>query len=298
MTELAAQLRAAHERFGIAVAPHRPALHRYCARMTGSVFDGEDVVQDVLAHAFQRLALEADEVALRPLLFTIAHHRCVDLLRRRAAVAFDELDDAAAAPTDVAVDDRDLARRAFTRLVLALPPRERTAVILKEVLDHSLDDIAGVLDTSVGAVKAALHRGRAKLAAASLESLAAPSSPAVTPPTQALYVEAFNRRDWPALLGLLAHDVRVELVGHVHRRGHDDIARNYLGTYDKAAFEWRVQEATVDGERVLVCRRRDGDAWTTRHAIRLRWQDGRVEYVRDYAHVAYLLGDADVVVAP
>src|SRR5881296_3491619 len=61
----------------------RPALHRYCARMTGSVVDGEDVVQEALFQAYRKLDTFDDDRPLAPWLFRIAHNRCIDFMRRR-----------------------------------------------------------------------------------------------------------------------------------------------------------------------------------------------------------------------
>src|SRR6266849_2153805 len=64
------------------VAEVRPELHRYCARMAGSVFDGEDIVQDTLAKAYFALSEQSEPPPLRPLLFRIAHNTAMDFLRR------------------------------------------------------------------------------------------------------------------------------------------------------------------------------------------------------------------------
>src|SRR5258708_11754978 len=61
----------------------RPSLHRYCARMTGSVMDGEDVVQEALFEAYRKLDQFDDRRPLKPWLFRIAHNRCIDFLRKR-----------------------------------------------------------------------------------------------------------------------------------------------------------------------------------------------------------------------
>src|SRR3954449_801177 len=65
------------------IANLRPSLHRYCSRMTGSVFDGEDVVQEALFQAYRMLDGFDDSRPLAPWLFRIAHNRCIDFLRRR-----------------------------------------------------------------------------------------------------------------------------------------------------------------------------------------------------------------------
>src|SRR6266436_4593025 len=61
----------------------RPRLHRYCSRMTGSVLDGEDIVQDALFHAYRKLDTFDDDRPLAPWLFRIAHNQSIDFLRRR-----------------------------------------------------------------------------------------------------------------------------------------------------------------------------------------------------------------------
>src|SRR5215469_9891889 len=61
----------------------RPSLHRYCARMTGSVMDGEDVAQEALFEAYRKLDKFDDSRPLKPWLFRIAHNRCIDFLRER-----------------------------------------------------------------------------------------------------------------------------------------------------------------------------------------------------------------------
>src|SRR5262247_75029 len=66
-----------------AITNLRPGLHRYCSRMTGSVLDGEDVVQETLFQAYRKLDTFNDARPLKPWLFQIAHNRCIDFLRRR-----------------------------------------------------------------------------------------------------------------------------------------------------------------------------------------------------------------------
>src|ERR1051326_615233 len=124
-----------------AISTLRPALHRYCARMTGSVMDGEDVVQEALFEAYRKLDLFDQNRPLSPWLFRIAHNRCIDFLRRRGVREEAEL--AAMEPDLVAPPDPtgpDLGR-AVERLVLTLPPKERACVLLKDVFDYSLEEI-------------------------------------------------------------------------------------------------------------------------------------------------------------
>src|SRR5258708_7377222 len=148
------------------IAQLRPRLHRYCSRMTGSVLDGEDLVQDAMFEAYRKLDQFDDSRPLAPWLFHIAHNRCIDFLRRR--VARDVAEANAAVPDSVpaAVPASLGIRPAIERLVLMLPPKERACVLLKEVFDYSLEEISELLGSTIGGVKAALNRGRRKLAAA------------------------------------------------------------------------------------------------------------------------------------
>src|SRR5260221_11815542 len=142
----------------------RPKLHRYCARLTGSVIDGEDVVQEALVKAIE--AFERSPAIANPegWLFRIVHNAALDFLRRharwevaRAAEDFEMIVD----PRDT-IRDRQIAA-ASLRTFMRLPVAHRSTVILMDVLEYSLREISEILEISVPAVKAALHRGRTRL---------------------------------------------------------------------------------------------------------------------------------------
>src|SRR6184192_3648290 len=118
----------------------RPSLHHYCSRMTGSVMDGEDVVQEALFEAYRKLEQFDQSRPLAPWLFRIAHNRCIDFLRRRGVR--EDAEEGAATPDSVApVDPPGPALGcAVERLVSILPPMERACVLLKDVFDYSLED--------------------------------------------------------------------------------------------------------------------------------------------------------------
>src|ERR1041385_248701 len=131
-------------RFLALVAGLRPELHRYCARMTGSIADGEDIVQETLARAYYLLPEYQTTPALRPWLFRIAHNRALDHLRRYDQRMGQPLDASAEAEGSGDADPEDeLAREhalhaAVSRFV-ELAPAQRSCVILKDVLGHSLE---------------------------------------------------------------------------------------------------------------------------------------------------------------
>src|SRR4051812_23583183 len=140
----------------------RPELHRYCARLTGSVIDGEDIVQDALAKAFYALALSLEPPPLRPWLFKIAHNAALDFLKSHGRKLTDPRAELADVPDVDESPDPFVTRLALAHF-LELPVIQRSAVILKDVLGHSLEETAETMETTVMAVKAALVRGRARL---------------------------------------------------------------------------------------------------------------------------------------
>ncbi|HZS57946.1 MAG TPA: sigma-70 family RNA polymerase sigma factor [Gemmatimonadaceae bacterium] len=263
----------------------RPKLHRFCSRMVGSVLDGEDLVQETLTEAFLHVSSLRDATRLEPWLFRIAHHKCVDFIRRaRRFVALppDEADAIAGVTAPDEPIDEPLAM-----LVGTLPPKERASVLLKDVLDYPLDQVAEIIDSTVGGVKAALHRGRAKLRASNPE---APTI-ALDDAQRALldaYVDRFNRQDWDGLRDLIQADARLEIVGAAAGTMLD-VGRNYFSNYLALPYEWRLAVSVVDGELVTVHERRVDGHWHAQSAVRLWWQNGKVVRIRDYVHVDYLL---------
>jgi RNA polymerase sigma-70 factor (ECF subfamily) len=145
------------------VSGARAQLHRYCTRMTGSRLGGEDLKQETLFDADTKIET-LDDVSRKPWLFRRAHNRCIDFLRRRHARERAETtysDDIGVVAAEPAATD---GRRAIERLVGRLPPMERACVLLKDVFDYSLEETAELVDATVGGVKFALSRARAKLA--------------------------------------------------------------------------------------------------------------------------------------
>lgn len=118
----------------------RPRLHRYCARMTGSAVSGEDVLQDALVKALHARSQGAEVDNLDGWLFRIAHNASLDFLRGRTRATVVALtEDMEAAP----MPEADIVVIGF-RTFLRLPELQRCAVILKDVLGHSVEEIAGI----------------------------------------------------------------------------------------------------------------------------------------------------------
>lgn len=289
---LAPSMAAAQQQFMVLVGALRPELHRYCGRLTGSVFDGEDIVQETLAKAHYALGQMHEPPALKPWLFRIAHNTAMDFLRRheRKHVELVPEPPERAELEETGVDPA-LVEAALTTFV-ELPPSQRSALILKDVLGHSLQEIAATLGISVVAVKAALSRARASLSA---KASAAPVGPTRAHSDQERadlqrYVDLFNLRDWDGLRGLLREQAQLDLVS----RGRRSVAE--AGYYDRYAEvtqheALRAEVGWVDGE--LVVAMFDPAAGVTpRYFLRLEWSQGRVVLIRDFRYVPYIANDA------
>lgn len=272
---------ASHE-FHQLVATVRPELHRYCARLTGSIIDGEDIVQEALARAFYALSMRTDVPPLRPWLFRIAHNAAIDHLRCRQREPLS--DDDAVELADVGPDP-ETTRRALGGF-LVLPVRQRSAVILKDVLGLSLDEIAEAIDSTVPAVKAALVRGRTALRAQAVAPAEAPAAIASSDERALLarYVALFNARDWPALQQLLADDVRLEVIAQARREGR--AVGEYFGRYSKITG-LRAEVGEVEG-RLAMLVFAPVDRPRPSYFVLFAWRDGQVTSIRDYRHVGYV----------
>jgi RNA polymerase sigma-70 factor (ECF subfamily) len=287
----AAKARASFERL---LAELRPKLHRYCARMTGSVIDGEDVVQDAMLKALAAFG-EADALANpEGWLFRIAHNTALDHLRRRArqaAIRSDEDPDMLVDPTPA--EDR-LAAAASMRTFMRLPVAQRSSIILMDVLGYSLDEIGGVTALSIPAIKASLHRGRARLRELAQEPDDSPL-PVLDEPERsrlAAYVERFNARDFDAVRDMLADEVRLELVNRTRLNGRREV-NTYFGNYGKN-HDWHFVAGFVDRRPAILVRRPDDPARPA-YFVLLEWAGDTVVTIRDFRHARYATDGAEMI---
>lgn len=284
-------------RFLELVADLRPELHRYCARMTGSVADGEDIVQDTLARAYYLLPEMTELPPLRPWLFRIAHNRALDYLKRYETrmsepleVVLESARDPAPDPGD-AIAHEQAVHAALSRFV-ELAPAQRSCVILKDVLDHSLEEIGALLQLTLPAVKAALHRGRLRLR----ELAGAPAAAAPlrrTSPALARFVTLFSERNWDAVRALLAEDVQLDVVSRAQRAGR--AVNDYFTNYARIP-QWLLAPAWLDGREVIAVFTAAGEA-RPGYFIELTVAQGTIRHIRDFYHVPYILQDAQITLA-
>jgi RNA polymerase sigma-70 factor (ECF subfamily) len=299
MSELAGTVKKSWQSFLEVYEPLRPELYRYCRYLTRSPWDAEDLVQDTLARAFATLGcLFQPPPNPRAWMFRVASNLWIDRARRARELPA-ELPEGAAPPEPRA--DRD----ALGTLVARLSPQERAAVVLKDVFDLTLEEVAEALSTTVGSVKTSLHRGRGKLTEVSAEAPVEAAARAA-PSARVLdaFCDAFNARDLERLTALLLGTSVVELVGVVTEYGPEAARDPETGSFagflspitsneggagiDPAWLEGyegelpRVEIREHRGEPILLYwySHRGGDA--VRTVARVGTEDERLARLRNY----------------
>ncbi len=225
---------------------HRSELTAYCYRMLGSPFDAEDAVQDTLVRAWRNIERFEGRAALRSWLYKIATNVCLDMLKagqRRArpmdlGPAQEPLFENLNVPTEVtwiepmpdpadAAVEHETIRLAFVAALQHLPPRQRAALILCEVLRWQATEAAELLDTSVASVNSALQRARATLADANVREV---DTAGVDAALLERYVAAFEAYDIDLLTELLREDAIQSMPPFdLWLAGRDDIFTWWFG---------------------------------------------------------------------
>ncbi len=225
-----------------AVKRHRRELHRHCYRMSGSLEDAEDLVQETLLKAWRARKDFQGRSTFRAWLYQIATNACLDFLARRPVRLlppdFGPVADPAADPPDPVeapwldpypgrlfgeasasgepaeiAEGKETIELAFLAAIQYLPPRRRAVVILRDVLDWSAKDSAAVLSMSVNSVNSTLQRARdalrERLGPRRLDWERPPEAGAEELALLRRYMEAHENGDTGALAGLLREDARI-----------------------------------------------------------------------------------------
>jgi RNA polymerase sigma-70 factor, ECF subfamily len=276
----------ARRQFQDATEPYREDLWRHCRWLTGDPWDAEDLVQDTLLNAFANLSRRWFELkSMRAWLLRIATNRWIDRCRQRVPETFAELPEHIAPPEVDRVEFREAAE-----ILLALPPRERAVVALVDGLGMSAPEAAECMVTSEGAIRAALHRGRARLHERRSMSKAATPPANVDAEVLEAFCRAFNARDLTAIRQLLLPKAHAEVLGLVRE---DDRGEIMDGSIEHTATEQGRPTAEVvalDGEALVVLTYHEDDGRPlVRDVLRFRTVDGKIAGMVYYYFTPQLL---------
>lgn len=263
----------------------RPRLHRYCARMTGSAVSGEDVLHDALVKALHARAQGASVDNVEGWLFRIAHNASLDFLREKSRNTFVPLtDDIEAAP----IPEADIVAISF-QTFLRLPELQRCAVILKDVLGHSVEEIASIAGCSPAAAKSALQRGRVALRqlAQAPEDIRLPPMSDADRRKIAAYVQLFQSGDFDAIRAMLADDVKLDLVNRLQMEGRDRIGL-YFTRYAEVT-KWRFALGAIEGQPAMLVFDSTGSMERPAHFVLVDWSESRISAIRDFLFAPYVL---------
>jgi RNA polymerase sigma-70 factor (ECF subfamily) len=273
----------------------RPTLHRYCARMTGSTVDGEDVVQDAMLKALTARGSVGPLDNPEGWLFRIAHNAALDFLRRRQRTAQLGTEEELAMVAAPDKPDPDIAATSL-RTFLRLPALQRSTVILKDVLGHSLEEISAITGATEAAAKSALQRGRVRLRelAAEPDDVELPVLSEAIRARLVAYVEGFKVGDFDAVRAMLADDVKLDLVAtSFQKRGKGEVGQ-YYGAYEAAGAKWAFAAAVVDGRAAMVVYDRAVSLDAPAYFVVLDFDGGRVSCIHDFLYARYAMECATV----
>ena len=280
MTDTVARARAGDEQaFRRLTDPYRRELHVHCYRMLGSVADADEALQDTVLSAWRGLPDFEERSSVRTWLYRIATNRCLNARRgarrrpaepvppfeppeptRRGEVTWLQPYPDALLPEATTVR-RETIELAFIAGVQRLPRRQAAVLVLRDALAFSTDEVAALLGTSPTAVKAALQRARATLAAG--RPGAGPPDAPPPPPAGSeaerrvarRFADAFATGDVDGVVALLTDDAWLAMPP----APHEYVGRDAIAAFLRVSAAWRgdrrvVMEPTrANGQPAFLC---------------------------------------------
>jgi RNA polymerase sigma-70 factor (ECF subfamily) len=294
---LRVETRAAWHRYLDLLVAFRPQLHAYCRKLTGNIWDGEDLLHDTLLKGFASMGLTTTPIENpRGYLTRIATNLWIDMQRRREsearALALESVE-----TEQPRITDRKGALHAGARLLETLAPQEQAAVVLKDVLDMNLKEIAEILLTTEGAVKAALHRGRERLK----------TEPRIarrhaSPELVERFANLLNASDLQGLIALMLDGGRVEMSSTLVEHGRDEYTRKGSWLWqavnvhpdmpaDERPPKWINEITLFHGEPVVLSFMPPPFKRTLQSVTRLEEAEGKIARIRSYCFSPETVGE-------
>jgi RNA polymerase sigma-70 factor (ECF subfamily) len=258
-------------------APHRRLLHVHCYRILGSLHDADDALQETMLRAWRGIDRFEPRAPLRAWLYRLATNVCLRMLEQRGRQAspdlhlepyperlLEELPSAEPGPEAV-VEGRESIGLAFVTAMQLLPPRQRVAVVLRDVLGWSAREVADLLGGSVASVNSALQRGRERLELERREGTItrahAPDDAATEARLMASFQEAWERVDIPGLVGLLSEDALLTMPPEAARIAGGAAIGGFFGTVplDGDLTRIRLLPARANGQPALAAYAQEED---------------------------------------
>ena len=263
--------------------------------MSGSTIDGEDIVQETIVRALDALPSMGAINNPGGWLFRIAYNASLDFLRRRKREPLVKDDDVSEIAEEVPEVDSDIAE-ASLRTFLRLAALQRSAVILKDVLGHSVEEVAAITGVSAMAAKSALQRGRVRLRELALEpqDVMLPMLSDVLRARLSAYVEGFRTGDFDAVRAMLAEEVQLDLVDKLQRRGRREVGE-YLGRY-AAAVQWEYAAGVVEGRAAMLVYDKNVSLESPAYFVVLTFEDGMVASIRDFLFARHAMDGVEMMV--
>ncbi|MBV1907751.1 MAG: RNA polymerase sigma factor [Kangiellaceae bacterium] len=274
-----------------AVRELRPQIHRFCARMVGSVIDGEDILQSSLVKAFEALKRGDKVEKLKPWLFRIAHNVAMDYLRSRKFKVIMEQEhiepeqDRHSNEITILINDN-------LKSLIVLPPMQRSVLILRELFGYTAEEVSELIDSSVSAVKSALHRGREKLKQNNIvDDTTRPTTSAEDKARLNTYSAYFNERNFDQLRNLLTAEVRLDLIDKNRRQGRKNVG-DYFSNYN-GLHDWYMAPGTIEGKPVVLAFDSPDTKQAPLYFILLNFEDNGLSLIRDFRYARYVMDDAE-----
>lgn len=293
LQELGNPLRSLKKTFDDAIIPYRKDLWRYCYHLTGSPWDAEELVQETLLKAFSSLPQLWQPIYPKSYLFKIASNTWLDICRKKRL----KMDPAIDVQDLVSVENDDLfeMEEAMELLVIHLPPRQRVVLLLIEAFQLKAKEVASLIDSSEGSVKAMLHRARKKLTKLKLErQVNKQLDKTVIIPIEVKsvidqYIAAFNRRDPDEVASLLVGNASNDIVHISKEYGKDIIRKNSLEEWSKDPVDMKAELYYLWGKPTLVQFGIDASIRKVYGLNTFEMEHGQITQIKDYYFCPELL---------